>query len=168
MALIRALPAEYAALQQTLLGNSLTLRKLQEMFIALKNQSGMSTPISVLSNVASTSSCAFCGRSGHSEECFSKCDARTKAKEKAYHSQIPKHNENASEAQDTPQKSASAATVGCASALPSLSECNSCLLSFAAAHAPLPLVSLLLTPSHLHMPRQLAYSLFCWAGVSGV
>ena len=85
MALIRALPAEYNALRQTLLlDDSLTLEKLQETFVALENQPGASSTIPVLSQVASAILCGFCGRSGHSEEqCFSKRDASVKAKEKA-------------------------------------------------------------------------------------
>ena len=85
MALIRALPAEYNALRQTLLlDDSLTLEKLQDTFVALENQPGASSSTPVLSHAASTLSCMFCGRSGHAEDqCFAKCDASTKAKQKA-------------------------------------------------------------------------------------
>ncbi|TFY64068.1 hypothetical protein EVJ58_g2865 [Rhodofomes roseus] len=85
MALIRALPAGYAALRQTLLlDNALTLEKLQDTFVALENQPGALSTIPVLSQVAAAIICAFCGRSGHSEEqCFSKRDASVKAKGRA-------------------------------------------------------------------------------------
>ncbi|EPT04891.1 hypothetical protein FOMPIDRAFT_1021673 [Fomitopsis schrenkii] len=85
MALIHALPSEYASLHQTLLlDDSLTLEKLQETFIALENQPGASPVIPILSQVASAVLCGFCGRSGHSEDqCFSKRDASAKAKERA-------------------------------------------------------------------------------------
>ena len=85
MALIRALPAEYNALRQTLLlDDSLTLEKLQDTFVALENQPGAPSSTPALSNAASTLSCTFCGRSGHSEDqCFARRDASTRAKEKA-------------------------------------------------------------------------------------
>ncbi|RDX40438.1 hypothetical protein OH76DRAFT_1303572, partial [Lentinus brumalis] len=101
------------------------------------------------SHAASTLSCAFFGRSGHSEDqCFSKRDASARAKEKAaqrtqYRSGKGKHKENASEASkdsnnspDTAQESAGAATVsaGCASALLSVSDRASWLSSPAAAN----------------------------------
>lgn len=130
MALIRALPVEYSSLRQTLLlDNSLSLSKLQETFITLENQPGASSTIPVLSQVASTLSCIFCGHSGHSEDqCFAKRDASARAKEKAiqrtqYRSGKGKRKDEAKEAtlegQDSSQESAAAATVsaGCASAL---------------------------------------------------
>ncbi|CDO77458.1 hypothetical protein BN946_scf184864.g5 [Trametes cinnabarina] len=85
MALIRALPAEYNALRQTLLlDDSPTLEKLQDTFVELENQPGAPSSTPALSHAASTLSCMFCGRSGHSEDqCFAKRDASTKAKEKA-------------------------------------------------------------------------------------
>ena len=58
MALIRALPAEYNALRQTLLlDDSLMLKKLQDMFIALENQPGVPLSTPALSNAASMLSC---------------------------------------------------------------------------------------------------------------
>ena len=85
MALIQALPPEFALLHHTLLlDDSLTLDKLQDIFVVLENQPGTSLSTPVLSNVTSKVSCTFCGRSNHSQDqCFSKCDASTKAKEKA-------------------------------------------------------------------------------------
>ena len=85
MALIRALPSEYTSLRQTLLlDGSLTLEKLQEAFVVLENQPGASSAIPILSQVATTVLCGFCGRSGHSEDqCFSKRDASAKVKERA-------------------------------------------------------------------------------------
>lgn len=85
MALICALPAEYATLCQTLLLDySLTLEKLQETFIARENQPGVSSTIPILSQVASAVLCGFCSHSGHAEEqCFSKGNASTKVKERA-------------------------------------------------------------------------------------
>ncbi|KAL7285881.1 hypothetical protein ACG7TL_000992 [Trametes sanguinea] len=146
MALIRALPAEYNALRQTLLlDDSLTLEKLQDTFVALENQPGAPSSTPALSHAVSTLSCTFCGRSGHSEDqCFAKCDASTKAKEKAaqrtqyQRSGKAKRKETASEASkdakdasDTAQESAGAATVsaGCASALLSTSDRASWLSS---------------------------------------
>ncbi|KAL7278120.1 hypothetical protein ACG7TL_008091 [Trametes sanguinea] len=151
MALIRALPAEYNALRQTLLlDDSLTLEKLQDTFVALENQPGAPSSTPALSHAASTLSCTFCGRSGHSEDqCFAKRDASTKAKEKAaqrtqyQRSGKGKRKETASEASkdakdasDTAQESAGAATVsaGCASALLSTSDRASWLSSPAATN----------------------------------
>ncbi|CDO76911.1 hypothetical protein BN946_scf184594.g18, partial [Trametes cinnabarina] len=151
MALIRALPAEYNALRQTLLlDDSLTLEKLQDTFVALENQPGAPSSTPALSHAASTLSCMFCGRSGHSEDqCFAKRDASTKVKEKAaqrtqyQRSGKGKRKETASEASkdakdasDTAQESAGAATVsaGCASALLSTSDRASWLSSPAAAN----------------------------------
>ena len=73
MALIRALPAEYNSLRQTLLlDDSLTLEKLQDTFVAIENQPGASSSLPVLSHAASTVTCTFCGRQNHSEaECYS-------------------------------------------------------------------------------------------------
>ncbi|RPD54382.1 hypothetical protein L227DRAFT_580521, partial [Lentinus tigrinus ALCF2SS1-6] len=125
MALIRALPAEYNALRQTLLlDDALTLEKLQDTFVALENQPGASSSTPVLSHAASTLSCTFCGRSGHSEDqCFARRDASTRAKEKAaqrtnyQRGAKSKRKETASEASkdskdasDTAQESAGAAT----------------------------------------------------------
>ncbi|KAI0349632.1 hypothetical protein OH77DRAFT_1440329 [Trametes cingulata] len=125
MALIRALPAEYNALHQTLLlDDSLTLNKLQDTFVALENQPGAPSSTPALSHAASTLSCTFCGRSGHFEDqCFAKRDASTKAKEKAaqctqdQRSGKGKRKETASEASkdakdasDTAQESAGAVT----------------------------------------------------------
>ena len=63
MALIRALPSEYASLRQTLLlDDSLTLEKLQDTFVALENQPGAFSTTPVLSQVAAAIICAFCGR----------------------------------------------------------------------------------------------------------
>ena len=60
MALIRALPAEYNSLRQTLLlDDSLTLEKLQDTFVALENQPGASSSLPVLSHAASTVTCTF-------------------------------------------------------------------------------------------------------------
>ena len=151
MALIRALPAEYSSLRQTLLlDDSLTLDKLQDIFIALENQPGAPSSISALSNAASTLPCTFCGRSNHSEDqCFSKGDASAKAKERAsqrmqHRSNRAQHKQDASEApsasiassgtQDSPQQSAGAATVsaGCTSALLSASDRSSWLSTPAA------------------------------------
>ncbi|TFY56793.1 hypothetical protein EVJ58_g7422 [Rhodofomes roseus] len=74
MSLIRALPAEYAAFCQTLLlDDTLTLEKPQDT-VALENQPGALSTIPVLSKVAATIICTFCGRSGQSSA-FSKCDA---------------------------------------------------------------------------------------------
>ncbi|KAL7278649.1 hypothetical protein ACG7TL_007650 [Trametes sanguinea] len=151
MALIRALPAEYNTLRQTLLlDDSLTLEKLQDTFVALENQPGAPSSTPALSHAASTLSCTFCGRSGHSEDqCFAKRDASTKAKEKAaqrtqyQRSGKGKRKETASEASkdakdasDTAQESAGAATVsaGCASALLSTSDRASWLSSPAATN----------------------------------
>ncbi|KAI0349852.1 hypothetical protein OH77DRAFT_1414123, partial [Trametes cingulata] len=151
MALIRALPAEYNALHQTLLlDDSLTLDKLQDTFVALENQPGAPSSTPALSHAASTLSCTFCGRSGHSEDqCFAKRDASTKAKEKAAQrtqyqgSGKGKRKETASEASkdakdasDTAQESVGVATVsaGCASALLSTSDRASWLSSPAAAN----------------------------------
>ena len=146
MALIRALPSEYAALRQTLLlDDSLTLEKLQETFIALENQPGASSAVPVLSQVASTLSCDFCGRSGHSEDqCFSKRDASAKAKERAsqraqFRSGKPRRKEEAKEAskdaQESSQESAAAAvSAGCASALLSTSDRHSWLSTPAATN----------------------------------
>ncbi|KAL7280846.1 LOW QUALITY PROTEIN: hypothetical protein ACG7TL_005790 [Trametes sanguinea] len=151
MALIRALPAEYNALRQTLLlDDSLTLEKLQDTFVVLENQPGAPSSPPALSHAASTLSCTFCGRSGHSEDqCFAKRDASTKAKEKAaqrtqyQRSGKGKRKETASEASkdakdasDTAQESAGAATVsaGCASALLSTSDRASWLSSPAATN----------------------------------
>ena len=147
MALIQALPAEYNALRQTLLlDDSLTLEKLQDTFVALENQPGAPSSTPALSNAASTLSCTFCGRSGHSEDqCFARRDASTRAKEKAaqrtqyQRSSKGKRKGTASEASkdsDTAQESAGAATVsaGCASALLSTSDRASWLSSPAAAN----------------------------------
>ncbi|TFY69701.1 hypothetical protein EVJ58_g261 [Rhodofomes roseus] len=78
-ALNHALPTKYAALlhQTLLLDDTLTLEKLQDTFVALKNQPGVLLTIPVLSQIAAA---VICGRSGHSEEqCFSKRNASIKA-----------------------------------------------------------------------------------------
>ena len=143
MALIRALPSEYASLRQTLLlDDSLTLEKLQDTFVALENQPGAFSTTPVLSQVAAAIICAFCGRSGHSEEqCFTKRDASVKAKERAsqrtqFRSGKGKLREQAKEASQETQESAGAATVsaGCASALLSSSDRASWLSTPAAAN----------------------------------
>ncbi|PIL36549.1 hypothetical protein GSI_00238 [Ganoderma sinense ZZ0214-1] len=153
MALICALPLDYASLRHTLLlDDSLTLDKLQDMFVALENQPGASSSTPALSNVALKLSCTFCGRPNHSEDqCFSKCDASAKAKERAtqhmqQHPNKSQCKQEASEApgassatsgsQETAQQSASAAAVsaGFASALVSAPDRSSWLSTPAAAN----------------------------------
>ena len=83
MALIRSLPPEYTALRHTLLlDDSLSLDKLQDIFVSLENQPGAPPSTPALSHAASSLSCAFCGRPNYSEDqCYAKRDASAKAKE---------------------------------------------------------------------------------------
>ncbi|EJF55328.1 hypothetical protein DICSQDRAFT_17627, partial [Dichomitus squalens LYAD-421 SS1] len=101
------------------------------------------------SNAATSLSCTFCSRSGHSEDqCYAKRDAGVKAKERAaqrsqYRSNKSRSKQEASQAsndtsrtQGTPQESAGAATVsaGCALALSSSADRSTWLASPAAAN----------------------------------
>lgn len=158
MSLLRALPAEYTSLKQTLLlDDSLTLSKLQETFVTLENQPAFAQDAPVLAQRAESSPstlCAFCDKPGHSEvQCFAKRNAMAKAKENTangcnHHSGKGRKKEGAGEAKEAKEENAASAAVsegfaGHASALLSSLDCS-------------------------HSSCQQLRRLFCWIGVCGV